>query len=126
MQTLIYGYKLPETNDWGSIFFPALVFDISRLNDHNHDGANSAALSAGSLSVSTGAILSTGWGSVLTNGGYKQAITLPGLFTYDGRNISFRKATTGEILYLQTEKISSNSYYVYSNDNTLNATIIYT
>lgn len=125
MQTLSYGYKLPEDGDWGSVFFPALSFDISRLNSHNHDGSNSAALSIASLAVSTANILAANW--VATSGGtYRQLITLPGLFTYDGRNISFRKATTGEILYLHAVKASSNTYYVYTNDNTLAAVAIYT
>jgi len=125
MQTLSYGYKLPQDGDWGSTFFPALAFDITRLNSHNHDGANSPAITTGSFAVSTANILAVNW--VATSGGtYRQLITLPGLFTYDGRNISFRKATTGEILYLHAEKVGSNTYYVYTNDNTLAAVAIYT
>lgn len=126
MQVLTYGYKLPEDLDWGFVFFPALSYNITRLNSHNHDGVNSPALSVGSMAVSAGTIAAASWGTTIGNGQYRQLITLPGLFTYDGRNISFRKATTGEILYLQTAKVSANTFYVYSNDNTLDAVIIYT
>lgn len=125
MLTLTYGYKKPEDGDWGSVFWDALAFDIQRVNDHNHDGSNSPSISAGSFSVSTQSIDNANW--VLVGAGvYRQLLTMPGLFTYDTRNISFRKATTGEILYLDTLKAAANTYYVYSNDNTLDAVAIYT
>ncbi len=125
MLTLTYGYKKPEDTDWGSIFWDALAYDIQRLNDHSHDGSNSASISAGSFLVSTQAISAANW--IATSGGqYRQLLTMPGLFTYDTRNISFRIATTGEILHIETLKAAANTYYVYTNDNTLDAIAIYT
>lgn len=125
MLTLSYGYKKPEDGDWGSIFWDALAFDIDRVNSHNHDGSNSASISAGSFAVSTQTISSANW--VSTSGGmFRQLLTMPGLFTYDTRNISFRIATTGEILHIDTLKVAANTYYVYTNDETLDAVAIYT
>lgn len=40
-----YGYKVPDTDD--EDFWASIVFDIERLDDHNHDGLNSSKLNPG-------------------------------------------------------------------------------
>lgn len=69
-------------------------------------------------------ILSTNW--VSHNGSYRQLITMPAGKTFDNSVMTFKDPNTKEVLLLQIEKSTDTSYYVYSNDSTLNATIFYT
>lgn len=125
--TLSNGFKLPDTGDKGSTFFPDLEFNIQRVNDHNHDGSNSNLISSTSISVITQAISSGSWAAVSGQPGtYKQTVSLPGSITdIDGINISFRDAATGHPLLLSVEKVSTTSYDVFINDTTLNLTAVY-
>jgi hypothetical protein len=111
--TLSYGYKKPSNPTTGDLFFPAMEDNIQQLNDHNHNGVNSAPLSA-FIDV----ISSAGWTSAPQGGGvYRQAVTMPAGFDFDVCQIWF-KTTNGECLYPTVERIGSSSYYIYSNDNT--------
>lgn len=49
MQTLTYGFKKPQVTDKGAIVFPALEANWQQVNDHNHDGVNSALISASNI-----------------------------------------------------------------------------
>lgn len=118
MLTLSYGFKKPQTNDKGSIFWPALEADIQQLNDHNHNGTNSAKLTAASSTVVLVNILSTNWGMANVDGGFSQVVTLPGTVTYDDIMLNYKEAVSGDIYFLQTEKVSSSTFRVYCNDNT--------
>ena len=124
MDILSYGYKVPKAPDQGLTFFPALEYNFTRLNSHTHDGNNSALLSTSSFAVATDSILAVN-GVATTGGEYRQTVTMPAALPWDTRAISFRKYSTGEILYLEAVKVSVNTYYVYTNDNTLNAVAIY-
>ena len=44
--TLSYGFVRPATGDKGSVFFPALEDNITQLNSHDHDGTDSALMTA--------------------------------------------------------------------------------
>lgn len=123
--TLSYGYKKPQTGDRGPIVFPLLEDDIQQLNDHDHDGLNSALISSSSVIPVTQNILAGAWVSV-GNGLYRQAVTIPGATTYDNTFISFLESVTGHLLYLTVEKISATQYYVYINDNSLSLKARYT
>lgn len=114
MQTLSYGYLLPTNPDTGDSFFPALVADIQQLNDHDHDGENSAPLSRQSVSI-----LAANWVAVDGfNGLYKQLITLPGTLEYDDVDLWFR-LSTGEFVYPSVERTSNTTFTLYTNDNSL-------
>lgn len=124
MLTLTYGFEKPQTGDKGSVFFPALEADLQQLNDHTHNGINSAMLTAGSIVAITQAIDHTNW--VATAGGtYKQNLTMSSSLTFDNYNIQFRNASTGHILYLTCVKTSATAYDVYINDNTIDLTAVY-
>lgn len=123
MQTLSYGFKLPETGDRGSVFYPALEDDIQQINDHNHDGANSAPITSSAISHVTQSITAVGWVSVGL-GTYSQLVTMPGLLQFDQRQIFFRDST-GETVYPRFVKASANTYTLYTNDNTLAVTAHY-
>lgn len=123
MQTLTYGYKKPETNDRGSVVFPAMEDNITRLNGHNHDGSNSAQLPATSMVATTQTILAADWVDQ-TNGMYRQLVTLPAGFTYDTVSVNVR-LTSGHYIYPTIEKVSATTMYVYINDNSLDLKLVY-
>lgn len=128
--TLSYGFVKPATGDKGSTFWGQLEGDIQQLNDHNHNGTNSVKLSAASA-ISTKQSISSGSWSSQGAGMYRQTITLPAALTnvsgiYDDYNILMRNAANGRPLVLTLEKVTSTTYYVYINDNTLDLTAVYT
>lgn len=124
MQTLSYGFLLPETGDLGPVVFPALEANIQQLNDHTHDGTNSSLLTAASIAGIPVAIPSGSWAAFGPTGHYRQLVTLPAGFSYDTVQISFR-LSTGEYLTPQVEKVSATQYYIYSIDNTLSFVACY-
>lgn len=124
MLTLTYGYKKPQTNDKGNVFFTPLEVDIQQLNDHAHNGVDSAPISVANLTKSSATIAAGSWGA--TSGGrYRQEITLPAGFTYANTQFKFTSAA-GNVLFPTLELGSAaNKYYVYVNDNTLVLTALY-
>lgn len=125
MLTLSFGYKKPQSGDKGSVWFPAMEANMQQLNDHNHNGANSAQLTAASVTAVSQAILAAAW--VAQGGGtYKQTVTMtPGL-TYDNYQPNMRLTSTKELVYAKVVRVSATTYDVYVNDNTLNLTAVYT
>lgn len=87
--------------------------NLQKLNDHSHNGVNGARIAATTADVSAGA-----WGSDLGGSRYRQTITLPSGFTFDTVRIEVRRST-GEMCYPTIEKISSTTFYLYTNDNSL-------
>lgn len=123
MQTLSYGYKKPQTRDSGSTLWTALEDNIQRLNDHTHNGVNSSKITTASVTATTQSVPSASW-SATSQGNYRQLITLSGLL-YDEINIDFKNAS-GHPTFLEVEKVSSTTYYVYTNDNSVTYTAVYT
>lgn len=114
MVVLSNGYKLPETGDFGDIWFPALEDNINRVNTHNHDGANSAKIPATSLTGVVQTILS---GAFSGSGGvFTATITLfGGAVSVDNKTVVFRDPTTKEVLYLKYVKVSTTQITVTTN-----------
>ncbi len=123
MLTLSYGFFKPQTGDKGSVFFPDLESNFQQLNDHTHNGLNSSLLTAASSTAVTQAVSHLSW-SATSGGTYKQTVTMSTV-TYDAVNISFRDAATGRILHLTAIKLTSTTYDVYINDNTIDVTAVY-
>lgn len=124
MITLSYGYKLPEDGDKGNTLFTALEDNIERLNDHNHDGANSPPLTATSIVGVAQNISSGSWVANGPTGFYRQLVTLPAGFSFDLVHISMRDSS-GNYVYAEIEKVSATQYYVYTIDNTLGFVAVY-
>ena len=125
MQTLSYGYKKPETGDTGATVFPAMADNIQRLNDHTHDGSNSAPIPASSGTALTSSILAANW--VATSGGrYRQLITIPAAITTIEKVAIELRTSAGIKVYAAIEKASATTYYVYTLDNTVAYTAYYT
>ena len=123
MLTLSYGFKKPETNDRGPVVFPALEANWQQVNDHTHDGVNSAKVPASSVTGTTASILSANW-NALGGGRYKQTITLPAGYSFDTTGITMT-LTTGERVYPGITKVSSTQYDVFFTDNTKSLTVLY-
>ena len=123
MLTLSYGFKKPEPGDKGDVFFPALQDNAQKLNDHTHNGTDSAKLTTLAMNSLTSTISSANW--VASGDVYRQLISMPAGLTFDNVVIGFRESVSTNTSYLNVEKVSSNSYYVYCNDSTKSFTAQY-
>lgn len=124
MNTLTYGMQVPSNGDFGSVFYPALAANFTQIDAHNHDGTTSPKITSFSITPITQAIIHADW-VLVSNGIYRQAVTVPAGLSYDSVIISFRDATSGNYYDLSVEKITSGQYYVYINDNTVDLTASY-
>jgi len=127
MQTLTYGYKKPQTGDKGSVFFPALEDNIQRLNDHDHDGTDSAKLTAASVTSVAQTLLLANWVSV-GDGLFRQLVTCPGTLKVDEQGMRFQIASganSGHFFYPSVEKVSASTFYVYINDSSVDVKVLY-
>ena len=124
MITLTYGFKLPETGDSGAALFTALEDNITRVDGHTHDGVDSPTLPPQSIVGVTQTISSASWVASGATGHYRQQVTVPAGFDFDGVQISFRTAA-GSYIHPTVEKVSDTQYYVYTTNNAINFTACY-
>jgi len=132
MTTLSYGYKRPATGDKGSVWFPALEDNITRLNGHNHDGSNSVALTPVAVTKFTSTISAASW--VDDGGGnYSYVVTVPAGISgasspfNDNKyyNMIILDSATKDRLHLGIEWETATTFTVRCNDNTLDVIIYY-
>lgn len=127
MLTLSYGYLKPQTPDNGGDFFPALEQDIQQLNDHTHNGSNSALLTSQSITPVSQTILTASW-SATSGGTYRQLVTTPPAIDFDNYGLAFRIASGANLgfeIHPSVERVTDTTFYVYTNDNTIDVTILY-
>jgi hypothetical protein len=125
VQTLSYGFLLPEAGDKGSSLWGALEDNITRVNGHTHDGTDSAPIPGKNIASATQAISAAGWADYGGPTGHvRQLVTMVAGYTFDGKNIHFRTAG-GEYVYPSVVKASGTSFYIYSTDNTLDLVAVY-
>jgi hypothetical protein len=123
--TLSKGYIVPDVGEEMVDWTDDLEANIIRINAHNHDGSNSQALTTKDLIKSTTTISSGSWAAVSGQAGtYRQLVTLPTGYSVDSSIISIVNSS-GHPLDLTIEKVSTFTFYVYVNDNTLNLTAKY-
>ena len=131
MLTLTFGYKLPEDGDKGSVFFPALAFDIQRLNDHDHDGSNSTKLTAQSVGalIDSTSIVAAAWVAVAGQPGtFKQTVIMPPNTDFDSYGLYFQVkngVNIGQIISPSIVKVAAATYDIFTNDNSLNLRVLY-
>lgn len=113
MQTSQYGYKIPETGDLASGssgWMQAIEDNFERLDQHDHDGTDSKALPASSISKYTSTIASTGY----TNdggGNYSKTITVPAAVTeVNNYLIQFYITASGNRIYPTVERLTATTY----------------
>lgn len=132
--TLSYGYVRPADGDTGATFWDQLENDITQLNNHTHNGVNSALIPATSITPVSDTILAgaagVNWGSA-TNGLYSRTVTVPASIDYDVYSMVFRVAngsasgTRGDTLMLSHTRLSDTTYTLYINDNLVDLDILY-
>ncbi len=127
--TLSYGYIKPITGDTGATFWSNLEADITQLNSHSHNGIDSAILSSTSITpvADTTSIVAVNW-VLVSLGTYRMAVTTPPSISFDSYGLSFQITNgtdVGARVFPTVVKISATSYYVYTNDNTVNMTVLY-
>lgn len=125
--TLSFGFVQPETGDKGSVWFPALEDNINQTNNHTHDGVTSSKLSANAIEAVTQDLVSAGWALVST-GTYKQTVTMPGSFQFEDQAMRFLINSGPDIgaqFYPSIVKVSSNTFDLFINDNSVDVRIIY-
>lgn len=122
--TLTYGRYQPANGETG--FWDELNANTALDDAHTHNGVNSAALPITSITTSsfTQSVTNSGWASA-SNGIYSQTVTMPSGLTFDNFIPSFRESSTNEIVFLTCVKASSNTFTIYSNDNSLALTVVY-
>ncbi len=122
--TLSYGRVKPANGDSGATFWDQLAANIILDDGHTHNGSDSAPLTSLSITPTSAAITAAGW-SATSGGRYRQSITTPPGITFDNYGVELRDAS-GVKMNLGIEKISATTYYLYTIDNTLTLTAIYT
>ena len=123
--TLSFGYIKNQTGDKGSVFWPDLEFNIQRINDHSHNGVNSAKLTNASIDSITQNILAAGWAFDVPSAAYKQTITVPAGVDLNKHYPRFKHVGTGEIVFLSATILSDSQYEVFINDNTVDLQVAY-
>jgi hypothetical protein len=126
MNTLTYGRQQPETGDESegvSGWFAAIEANIALDDAHSHNGTDSVRLDSRSMDAHT-TTTGTSWGSTIGDGLYRMSIAMPAGRDFDKYDIAF-KDSAGQRVYLEYRKIDASNYYVYTNDNTQNYTVLY-
>jgi hypothetical protein len=117
MQTLSYGFQKPVTNDRGNVVFPALEANWQQVNDHTHDGINSAPIASAFVAKTKKSILAAAWTEV-AGGHYTQVVTLPLNLEYDNVTLSFRTAAGAEV-HPTITKASATQFNIFFDDPSL-------
>ena len=114
MVVLSKGFKLPETGDLGDVWFPAVEDNIQQLNDHTHNGTDSAKILSTGVEAQKVTVLIAAFADQ-GNGYWRATVTLPAGTDYDKMQLIARDPTTGEAVYLRHAKVSATSAYIYTN-----------
>lgn len=122
--TLSYGFIKNADGDRGSAFWDDLAANAQLMNDHTHNGTNSALLTAAATLAVAQTVLAASWSA--SGSGYRQLLTVPTGMDVDTMNVIFRDSTTGEQFFLDTTKVSDTTFYVYINDSSKTLKAIYT
>jgi hypothetical protein len=125
-QTLSFGYIKNQTGDKGSVFWPDLEFNIQRVNDHTHNGVNSAKLGNASIDPSTQQVLPAAWVAVVDQTGtWKQTVTVPAGVDLNKHYPRFKDVASGNLVFLTVKILTDATYEVEINDNTIELQVAY-
>lgn len=121
------GYKMPQTGERN--FFPHLEFNITRTDQHTHDGTNGVKINVKDLAKTTQTIPAANWVAVAGKAGtFRQLVTLPLGSTVDEFTPKFYitgGAEDGHQIYPSIEKASVNTFYIYINDNSVSLKVLH-
>lgn len=115
--TLSYGFVRPSVGDFGSTFWGQLENDITQLNNHSHNGTDSARLTSVAITAVSNTISTGAWSAVSgQTGTFSATVSCPPNITYDDYGILFQIASgtdIGKRIHLSTVKIDATSFTVY-------------
>lgn len=114
MIILSKGWKLPETGDFGDIWFQALEDNITQANSHSHDGINSEKISSVSMVSTVSTVLAASF-SLVTPGIFRSLVVIPSGALLDTLAVTVKDPTTKDQIYLKIEKVSPTTFYIYTN-----------
>jgi hypothetical protein len=114
MITLSKGYKLPETGEFGDVWFAALEDNINLGNSHKHDGIDGEKVIAVNMTSTMVAVASASFVDQ-GNGYWRAAITIPSGGLVDNFTVTVKDPTTKDQVFLRTEKFSAYIVYIYTN-----------
>lgn len=121
--TLTYGRKLPTDGDRGSTWFDDLEDNIALDDAHTHDGITSPFIPSQNISKQTQNILAGNWVAVGgQQGTFSQTVVTPSGVTLANMLPKFQVNSggdLGDIIYPTIHQISSNSFEIFINDNSL-------
>lgn len=95
------------------MWFVSLEDNITRLNSHTHDGVNSSKITSSSVNSVKQTVLAGAFSLVGTQ--YRATVTMPGTLDFDNYVIVIKDPTTKDQVYLSVEKVTSTSFYIYTN-----------
>ena len=131
--TSLYGngsYIMPTDDDVGNDVFALLETYLERLALHDHTGDDSISISLNFTKISEDYVVGVAltW-SLVADGVYRALVSISDLTpTYDGNlRTMFYQVGGGDWIGFnpRVERVSNTTYYVYSNDNTMNLRTVY-
>jgi hypothetical protein len=112
-------FEKPSSPTNGDLWWAAMERNIQYMNDHTHNGTNSQLIAGNTQAVSGAA-----WGADLGGGSYRQTITVPSGINFDNNRIEVR-TSDGQMVYPTIVKVSTTTFYIYTNNNSQGYTISY-
>lgn len=120
MQTLSCGYKKPEPSDTGDVFYPAMSDNMDLVNNHTHNGSDSAPLTGTLGTLDSGAWVAVG----ARPGIYSQVLTITPVFSAYSSTFWFFDSNVNSV-NLEYVVTSTGSITVYTNDSSETYTAYY-
>ena len=100
------GYRLPQTGDFGTDFFPDLEFNIQKINDDFtilQNGSKGEAL-----------VIPPADFVAQPNGEFRALVSFPSGRQVDITKLTIRDVTTKEQVYLRTERVNLSQAYIFT------------
>ena len=121
--TLSNGYKKPTAGD--TDFWTQLEDNITRVNDHTHDGTDGEKLLAKDITKSTTTILAASWSADAGGSTFTNSVTMPTGHLFDNAVIMVVDTDNGDVIHPGIDKTGASAFTITVNDNTLNLKVIY-
>lgn len=124
------GYIIPTDDDTGNSVFADLEVLLERISTHSHTGADSKSISLNFTKIPEEYIITTHiiW-TIVANGVYRALVTIRDTTpTFDDNlRTMYYKIGAGDWIEWnpRIERVTNTTFYVYSNDNTINLRAVY-
>lgn len=116
--TLSFGYLRPANGDPANAWQPAINSTITQVNDHDHDGSNSANISPASITALLTTISVGDWGAADGDGNYTVSKAAPAAISEV--NNFYPKVfvdSDGAVSYLSITRVDAGTISLTTNTN---------